>query len=246
MQGNLEAYKIWAPNDTAWAQWAKPVLFADMPLKTLEELTIPSLSWITKADAATAVIVDLPGILGVQEGLALARLGYRPVPLYNSVCGPGASSMVVPVTELVHALCKGADELPGLLLDPDAPPAFLLDSNRMRVYGKQEGKYDNRWCVFPQDMPSAAYLKQHGICNVIVRTNARQDDLDHILYRYEKQGIAILSCGGEEVKPMYILKPSNFKSVFYRFGVMLGLRRNAAGGFGGQIPEASEGGYGIG
>lgn len=246
MQGNLEAYKIWAPSDALWTQWAKPVLFADMPLKTLEALTIPSLNWITKVDAATAVIVDLPGQESVQEGLALARLGYRPVPLYNGVCGPSASSMVVPVTELVHALCKGADELPGLLLSPDAPPAFLLDSNRMRVSGKQEGKYDNRWCVFPQDMPSASYLKEKGICNVIVRAKNRQDDLAHILCRYEKQGIAIYSSDGEAPKPMKLLEPSNFKSVFYRFGVMLGLRRNAAGGFGGQIPEASEGGYGLG
>ena len=40
---------------------------------------------------------------------------------------------------------------------------------------------------------------------------------------------------------MTVPKPSRFKSVFYRFKVIFGLTWNAAGGFGGQIPEQSSG-----
>jgi len=246
MQGNIEAYRIWAPDDALWAQWAKPVLFADMPQKVNEKLHIPSLDWIAAADYSTAIIVDLPEHEGVLEGLALARIGYRPVPLYNGVCGPSLSSMIVPVKNIVHALCIGSDELTKMAIRPDAPPAFLLDSNRMSGFGKQAGKYDNRWCVFPQDMPSAAYLMNKGIRNVLVRTNSSHDDLRHILYRYEKQGITVLLCNGGTPKRVEVTKPSKFKSVIYRFSVIMGLTRNAAGGFGGQIPDATDRGYGIG
>jgi hypothetical protein len=107
---------------------------------------------------------------------------------------------------------------------------------------KQPGKYDNRWSVFPQDMPSAAFLSKRGIREVIVRSDRIQDDLAHILRRYQEQGIKISMCDGTEVREITVSKPSRFKSLFYRFGVILGLRRNAAGGFGGIVPEPSSGG----
>jgi len=251
MRDNITTYKIWAPNDVLWTEWVKPVLFANMPKERFEKIDIPTLSWITQADYTTAIIVDLPGKEGVLEGLALARLGYRPVLLYNGVYGSNTASMIVPVKEIANALCKGTDELATMNLRPDAPPAFLLDSNRMRGFGKQPGKYDNRWCVFPQDMPSASFLLDKGIRSIIVRTNERQNDLSHILYRYEAQGIAIYLNNGDTQKRVTVTKPSRFKSLFYRFSVILGLKRNAAGGFGGQIPDPVQGGsggryYGIG
>lgn len=91
MRDNIETYKIWAPNGALWTEWAKPVLFANTP-KGSFELQIPKLKWIAQTDYTTAIIVDLPGKEGVQEGLALARLGYRPVPLYNGVYGPNGAA----------------------------------------------------------------------------------------------------------------------------------------------------------
>lgn len=251
MRDNMAAYKIWAPDDVLWTEWAKPVLFASMPNESFEKVNIPKLDWISQIDYDTMIIVDLPGREGVQEGLALARLGFRPVPLYNGVNGPSSKSMIVPVRGIAAALSRGADELSALNIRPDAPPAFLLDSDRMSGTGKQPGKYDNRWCVFPQDMPSASYLKNKGIRSVIVRSNGRQDDLAHILYRYEEQGIAIYLNNGNTQNRVTVSKPSRFKSMFYRFRIILGLTRNAAGGFGGQIPYPAESGsggryYGIG
>ena len=166
---------------------------------------------------------------------------YRPVPLYNGVCGPSASSSIVKANDIVAALYKGADELRRLNIRPDAPPAFLLDSNKMKETGKQPGKYDNRWCVFPQDMPSASFLTKNGIKKIIVRSDAIQNDLSHILCRYQERGIPIFLCN-EYLKEIVVSKPSRFKSLIYRYKVILGLTRNAAGGFGGSIPEPMQNG----
>jgi len=242
MSGNVEAYKLWAPKDALWTEWVKPVLFANMNQATfLGKPEIPALTWMSHPDRSAAIIVDLPGKEGTLEGLALARIGYRPIPLYNGVCGFSSVRPAVSTFEIVDALGSFADELPRWNIRHDAPPAFLLDSNRMREFNLPGG-YDNRWCVFPQDMPSAAYLMSKGIRSVIVRTGFIRDDLTHILRRYENHGLAIYKHDGHDQKRITVPKPFWFKSLFYRFGVTFGLRRNSAGGFGGLIPDASDGG----
>jgi hypothetical protein len=184
------------------------------------------------------VIVDLPGNLGVYESLALAGHGYRPVPLYNGVCGPNHYSMIVEVKDIVEALSDGANILSELNIRYDAPPAFMLDSNRMKGFGKAPGDYDNRWCIFAQDMPSAQFLYKNNIRKIIIRSDSIQNDLSHIVYRYKEHGIKIYLCKGKgPCKETAIPKPSQFKSLFFRFEVLSGLTRNATGGFGGVVPE---------
>ena len=244
MSGNLEAYKKWAPDGALWTDWAKPVLFAQVPKTGFGRIDIPAVDWISNRDNATAIIVDLPGEAGALEGLALARLGWRPVPLYNGVCGPGAVMPAVPTHEIANVLQGLAGELSRMKIRDDAPPVFLLDSNRMKGTPRI-GDYDNRWSIFPQDMPSAAYLISHGIRRVIVRSEIIEKDLAHVLLRYEIQGIAILLNNGFAQKTIPVPKPSKFKSLFYRACVLAGLRRNSAGGFGEVVPEpGSSGGRG--
>jgi hypothetical protein len=103
--------------------------------------------------------------------------------------------------------------------------------------GKEPGRYDNRWLVFPQDMPSASYMMNNGISRVVVRSDSISNDLAHILRRYQEKGIQILLCDGNVTKEVHVAAPSRFKSLFYRFIAICGLTRNAAGGFGGKIPE---------
>ncbi|NLD58975.1 MAG: hypothetical protein GX647_04895 [Clostridiales bacterium] len=246
---NLEAYRMWAPDGAMWTAWAKPVLFAKPPRYEVGALNLPEIDYAPRADSGTALIVDLPGETGVLEGLALAKSGFRPVPLYNGVYDPDHRAMLVNVSGVAAALFRGAEMLPEL--PPDAPPAFLLDANRMRGLGKEPGKYDNRWCVFPQDMPSAAALMKSGIRRVVVRAASVQNDLAHILRRYQEAGISLaLRDGGE--RAITAARPSGFKSLFYRVRALAGLSRNAAGGFGSWIPEAVQSGdsgmrhYGIG
>ena len=230
-----DLYQIWAPKHVLWSPWVKPVLFvAPARVTTLE---IPQISWAPNAAYDTAIIVDMPGRSSAEEGLALAQQGYRPVPLYNGVCGPPLSTMIVDVNPIMAVLRSGADVLQHLALRSDAPPAFLLDSDRMSGIGKAPGMYDNRWHVFPQDMPSASFLIKQGIKRVIVRSDYIKDDLSHVLLRYQDEGIEIYLCTGVDLMRAPVSKPSRFKDLSYRFKVMAGLVRNATGGFGGLIPN---------
>ena len=241
MFSNVEVFKIWAPDNALWTAWAKPVSFMNLQQMVFEDLIIPQAEWAAQSDPAAAIIVDLPGKDGVLEGFALARRGYRPVPLYNGVCYKDASKMIVPSHEIGAALFDCARELSTYRLPKDAPPAFLLDSNRMRgpvIYGH----FDNRWSVFAQDFPSASYLVSKGINRVIVRADKISDDLEHVLYRYQSLGLMIYICDGESIRETGVSKPSKFKSMLYRFSVILGLKRNPAGGFGGMVPEPGSGG----
>ena len=244
---NAQTYKIWAPDDGLWTAWAKPVLFAtgDFFFVDPSLVDIPQIGWLPERCYNTMIIVDLPGKQSVEEGLALARFGYRPVPLYNGVNKPNKLSghSIVDVAGIVTALFAGAEVLRALSIAPAAPPAFLLDSNRMTGgVIRSPGWYDNRWCVFPQDMPSAAFLAKRRIQEVIVRSYRIQDDLAHILYRYQEQKIKVSLCDGSEIKMKAVLKPRWFKSLLYRFKVILGLTRNPVGGFGGLVPHSSGGG----
>lgn len=242
MHDNLTTYKIWAPDNALWTQWAKPALFVNKPSGQISVLTdIPVISWLTSAVYNTMIIVDLPGKKGVEESLAIAEMGFRPVPLYNGVNAPSRESMIVDVQEIAAALYSGAEVLSSLRIRDDAPPVFMLDSERMNGRAREQGKYDNRWCVFPQDMPSADFILSCGIREIIVRSSEIRNDLSHILCRYQEKGIKIsLSSMSEPLREIKVNRPSQFKSLLYRFQVTMNLSRNAAGGFGCKIPEAME------
>ena len=242
----IYTYKIWTPDGAMWTQWVKPVLFTNFRpgygAFNIAEIEFPNEITSASEPKDTAVIFDLPGKEGVEKGLALARAGhYRPIPLYNGVEGPNEEAMVVNVREIADALFQSANILSGLNLTNEAPPVFLLDSERMKGRGKQYGKYDNRWCVSPQDMPSASFLSDQGIKKVAVcaEDNKIQNDLSHISYRYQEQGVKIYLLNGK-MRETKISKPSKFGSLSYRFKTILGLRRNATGGFGAPVPEATQ------
>lgn len=240
---NITLYKIWAPENALWTQWAKPAMFYNNRTREIGSFSEVNINWIDKAHYNVMIIVDLDGPESVKEGIALAQKGFRPVPLYNGVRGPNGA--LIDFDALERALYWGAKTLTDIKLKDDANPVFLLDSKRMRDK-KFPGVYDNRWCVFPQDMPSAEYLISKRIEKIIVRTKYIQDDLSHILCRYQEKGIQIFKCDGQVVVPYRVTKPSRYKSLMYRFGVILGLRRNSAGGFGGYVPDPSQYNSGMG
>jgi hypothetical protein len=244
MSKELEVYKKWAPDTALWTQWVKPVVFMNMNVSsTTTKGTMPknTVSW-TDYQADRMLIVDLPSDEGIKQGLALATIGYRPIPLYNGV--PGGRKAVVSNQKIVEGLSKGAEALANIELSNKANPAFLLDSNRLKGNKKKPGTFDNRWCVVVQDMPSANYLKRQGIKEIVVRTEGLQKDLSFILYHYQKQGISIYLCGSQErIKLKKVPKPKNIR-LFYRFLLLLGFTRGATGGFGMTIPEVSSGGGG--
>lgn len=244
MNEQLELYKKWAPDTALWTQWAKPVVFMNINTRlSYRSLAVDhSMGDWTEYQSNRLIIVDLAGVDSIKEGLGLARKGYRPVPLFNGV--PGNEKSVVPSKMIVDGLRSGGDFLRTIEINKTANPVFLLDANRLKGAKQKPGTFDNRWCVVQQDMPSANYLKKHGIDEVVVRTSQLQKDLGHLLYDYQKQGIRIYSCGSKrQIIPYMIEKPHGL-GLFYRFLLLLGLSRNATGGFGMSIPEVSSGGGG--
>jgi hypothetical protein len=240
-----QAYHVWAPSHSVWSKWVAPVLFAqitcpDMPANDEAADT----SWLPAAMLhGTALILDLPGAKAFRIGLSIAaQRGFRPVPVINSSPGPldFPEACVIDMRELVSALCTGTEVLPRLNLAYNAPPAFLLDS--VRSFGVNPaggGMFDNRWLVFPQDFPSGAFLTSVGIAEVLLVQEhdlAPQEDLTHILLRWQDAGLRIYSLAlqSHDANPKLIAvkHPPRLKTLRYRALATLGLRRSTVGGFG--------------
>ena len=250
-----ELFEIWAPAQSTWSRWAKPVLFTAIgiaPPPASSESSAPLLN--LPSSGRTVVVVDLPGVDSVRSGLALAEAGYRPVPLFNGAPGPTLTpggSALIDVRPIVHGLERGAERLRRLPLAADACPAFLLDADRQAPqWGTAApGRFDNRWLVFPQDFPSASFLSAQRIdCAVLVQPGGRSQpmpDLAHVVLRWQEAGIQVLvwnpEAGGVP-QLIQVGRPSRFRSTWYRVLALMGLRRNSAGGFGSVIPEPSSGG----
>jgi hypothetical protein len=245
-----EAFEAWAPAGPEWSAWARPVLFAlagpGGAAPPAAEEAAEAAGWAPGPAEGVAVVVDLPGAVAARVGLALARRGYRPVPLFN---GAHHEAGVVPTGELVRALFELAPAVRAAAPPPDAPPAFLLDSRRLEgAADLRPGRFDNRWVTLPQDFPSAARLLSRGLRRVLLVQEGRdrpRDDLAHVLRRYQDAGIALRwqdpsQAGGP--RDVRVGRPGWFRFVWYRLLAVLGLRRNSAGGFGGLVPELPSGG----
>ena len=204
-----EIFKIWTPVGAKWIDWVRPVPFIaiDDRYPTMN-FKIPSIYYINKMQENTAIILDLAGCESIKEGLALVQLGFRPIPLYNGTNGQQGAMALVDSHTIEHALIWGALELEKLKIIKDAPPAFLLDSNRMHRFKMNASIFDNSWDLYAQDIPSAEYFINNGINKIIIRSEVIQKDLVRILYPFQKKGITILhTTGYEEPKVTTIKKP---------------------------------------
>ena len=253
-----QAYEVWAPERSPWSPWVKPILFASQPIwddtgaGALDGFQEPA--WSSAFDPSTAIVVDLPGVEGVLWGVALARKGWRPVPLYNALPGatadPGSSaSALVDVSSIVRAMRRATAILGPLALAEDRPPAFLLDAQRRYGTGAaaQPGRFDNRSISLPTDFPSGMFLRSRGIARVVLIQPANaspQEDLAHTLLAWQEAGLSILartSSTDVPPEPIRVARPSRFRVHWYRLLATLRLRRSPLGGFGGMTPVPSAG-----
>ena len=207
-----EAYKIWAPAGAGWVEWVKPVPFIEPgstgQIMPVINFTIPDIYYSDGLTQDTAVIVDLPGYESVNEGIALARLGFRPIPLYNGTYGQQGAMALVDNHSIHGALLRGASELAKTTLCENSPPAFLADSNRLHRHKMSVSVFDNSWDLYDQDFPSAECFLGNGINRIVVRGEKIHKDLAGILYKFRKKGIAVfLTNGYENPKEVRIKKP---------------------------------------
>lgn len=212
---NKDIFKIWAPIGAKWVDWVRPVpfIYINDNLKTYEfyEFKIPEVNYITEYAKDAAIILDLPSYESINEGIALAKLGFRPIPIYNGTNEQEGTMSVVKNETIEFALIWGALELNKIEISKDASPVFLLDSNRTISVTKNSSVFDNSWDIYDQDIPSAEYFLKNGIKKIIVRSSVIQRDLRSILYKFQKKGIEILFTDGFEIPKMAKIKQSLFK-----------------------------------
>lgn len=198
-----EVYKIWAPSNARWTDWVRPVPFVqiddeDFKIYKTVDFSIPKINYISELMKDTAIIVDLPEHYSINEGIALAKMGYRPVPVFNGTAQTKGSKATVDNHAVEAGLIFGGIELQKIELKQDAPPVFLTDSNRLNRHKLDISIFDNSWDLYHQDLPSAEYFLSNGITKIIVRGNIFGKDLNKILYRHQEKGMKIYFTEGYE------------------------------------------------
>jgi hypothetical protein len=256
-----EIYSIWAPENSIWSRWAKPVLFAhlDSALSYIPVTSTPTdVSWSPPPDERVAIVLDLPAAEGVLAGLELAGRGFRPVPLYNALPLPFGETLLssatisrvaaVDVLPIISALRMGTKLLAQLTLPSYAPPAFLLDANRKGTRKMITGEFDNRSVSFTTDFPSANFLASQGIQRALVvqkQDLEPQPDLAHTLRRWQDGGLLLERLRLEPLSPretFEVSRPAWYGAMFQRVLSAVGFRRASGGGFGAWVPDSAAGG----
>ncbi|MCL2370316.1 MAG: hypothetical protein FWC80_03720 [Firmicutes bacterium] len=194
MEFKQQLFNIWTPQESGWSSFAKPVLFYSIEGSVQGVLPPMPISYIAAGTTDTAIILDVPGANAVQEGITLARLGFRPVPLFNGNSVSLGQIELVDTASIKTALCLGGLQLASIPLVSNAPPVFLLDSNRLLDKYAAPGMFDNRWNLYAHDLPSSDYFLRAGIKKIIVRNNDGHilADLAPILFNLQQAGIEIL------------------------------------------------------
>jgi hypothetical protein len=248
-----EIFETWAPRGGRWSPWVKPVLFSFVD-SVLTNQEIPLFTGLDDVSpvAETAIVVDLPGVESIAAALVLAARGWRPVPLFNALPGPGEDfvgptrpPVAVDVHPIIMALRMATPVLDSSSLSPLAPPAFLLDSRRHAPGWKtQFGTFDNRSMTFPTDFPSAAKLREYSISHVLViqQSAKLQDDLTYTLRQWQESGLPIelLEPGPHaQRRPCAIRKVTTLGLWWMRVVTFLTFRRDRRGSFGGMLVEPS-------
>lgn len=197
-----EIFQIWSPVGKKWVDWVRPVPFIAIneysKMHRVSNLTIPTIPFLNETCEDAAIIVDLPGIQSVQEGIALAKSGYRPIPIFNGTIPQQNARATVDNQSVGIALTWGASELQNIDISNQALPAFLTDSNRMHRFKMEYSLFDNSWDVYPQDLPSAEYFIHNGIHKIILIGESISKDLKKILYEFQKKKIEIFWTKGYE------------------------------------------------
>ncbi len=245
-----EALEIWAPRNSRWGAWTKPLLFSFMSDPLAAQVDQIDSGWRAKVSSDAAILVELAGAEAVIAGMQLSRFGYRPIPLFNACpfglddSGANFAPALVDVISTMRALERNTTALYSMNLPESAPPAFLLDANRSRgPLFPSAGVFDNRSIVRESDLPSGEILKQVGIRRVILITAADKlsRDLRTILLSWQHDGLQIqIQRYGEEWNPTnHSIKPRNSLSVLIdRLVMWFVFRTNSQGSFGRIVHSA--------
>ena len=204
-----EIYKIYAPTGTKWTDWIRPVPFVAIDTykrKQISNWLDRKVMFTNKYEKDTAIFIDLPGKESIELGIALAHIGYRPIPLFNGTDEQIGSQATTDTYLIESCLINGCEKLKSISLANDANPAFLLDSSRTNRYRAKESIFDNSWDLYKQDIPTAEYFKINGIYKIIVVCNTIQRDLRKIFFEFQDKEIEFYLTDGYKSAEKIILK----------------------------------------
>ena len=160
-----DIFKIYAPNGAKWTDWVRPVPFVAIDTynrKPVSDWCDRRIIFMEEYRQDSAIFVDLPGKESIEFGIALAYLGYRPIPVFNGTDEQEGCTATNNTYLIESCLINGSEMLKNINLKNDANPAFLLDSYRINRYRSKESIFDNSWDLYKQDVPSAEYFKQNN------------------------------------------------------------------------------------
>ena len=236
-----------------WSRWASPVAFASLNCDELGVCAASASSTGTPhipVTSGTAYVIDLAGAPAIRLAMKFARAGLRPVPIFNAsplplTPGEAARSALVDMTYVTRELCFSVSELASLPIQNDAAPVFVIDANRMSGRSSLDPRFDNRWIVYPQDFPSGAKLREHGITRIVAiqQTEAIAADLNDVLVEWQTAGLEILTKRDDERAAevrRHVKPPSRLLVLWRKFVRLLGFK--TSGDFFDMFTAVSSGG----
>lgn len=205
----LDIYRIWAPKESVWSAWVRPVSFLNIELCDGKyNGNLPTLHYDKYIKSDTAVFLDMPGTQSILDGLVLALKGHQPIALFNASPAQLGASALVDTQSVTNLLYWGSKHLRSVVYDATTRPVFLLDSNRLMRYRTDPSLFDNSWDLYEQDIPSPKFFKEHGISKILVIATELNRDLTKIFYKFQQQGFNILlSDGINEPRHIKLRKP---------------------------------------
>lgn len=202
----LSAYQ---PRSSAWQPYFVPTLIQSLQSETLRNqmkpIATPDMAEAyeraralsrdvfdnTENVGETAFVVDLPGRASVAFGAGVADRA-RVVTTFDNYPHPLG---VTPSHETLAAMLNYAAETESKQesLPDNAPPVFLLDSQRLAPYKDADAQFDNRYVA---KLPSAQKLQEAGIKSIVYvtpdRTRAEElDDLNEDFVDYKNRGLNV-------------------------------------------------------
>lgn len=211
---NKDVYKAWAPYGKLWTDWVRPVPF--VAIKNTKEFIpafteVECLSKNKEDNKHMAIIVDLPDEQSVEVGILLAeRYGYRPIPIFNGTIEQYGARATTNNADMLDALVWGAQRLENVEISDDAPPAFLIDKNRLQNIKVDRTVFDNSWDIYYQDIPSEKYFINNGITKILVISRNLSRDFREIFNDFSEKKISIYLSNGYD-EPKCIKKPKKRK-----------------------------------
>lgn len=209
-------YKIFAPRGAKWTEWIRPVPF--IAIDTYSRVPINNwvdrkISFLTEYKSEVAIVIDLPGKESIEYAIALAKIGYRPIPLFNGTDEQINSRAIIDTYVVESCLINASKKLEKINIANDANPAFILDCYRTNRHRISESMYDNSWDLYKQDLPSIEYFKQNNIKKIIIIGKEIQRDLKKIFYEFPKHGIEFFLTDGYKSEKKIVLR-KNLKERF--------------------------------